>query len=128
MEYDKSELYRVRDGAIKGVIKAKFGGLMKFYAVAAKLCGLNERTLQLFIGCGGVSQTQRKNAAMVLKVLGIPADDFSKYFVGEDVTEANGNGLLEVTMALEPLLERLSMVERKIDNLTNLISASLDLS
>jgi hypothetical protein len=123
MRYDKSELCRVRDGVIKGVIKAKFGGLMKFYAVAAKLCGLNERTLQLFIGCGGVSQ--RKNAIMVLKVLGLPADDFSKYFVGEDETEGKGNGLLEVTVALEPLLERLSVVERKIDNLTNLISASL---
>jgi hypothetical protein len=96
---------------------------MKFYAVAAKLCGLNERTLQLFIGCGGVSQ--RKNATMVLKILGLSADDFSTYFVGEDEAEARGNGPLEVTALLEPLLERLAAVEKKIDILTNLISASM---
>jgi hypothetical protein len=96
---------------------------MKFYAVAAKLGGLNERTLQLLIGCGGVSQ--RKNATMVLKILGLSADDFSTYFVGEDEAETKGNGPLEMAMALEPLSDRLTVVEKKIDNLTILISASL---
>jgi hypothetical protein len=123
MRYDKSELCRVRNGAIKAAIRAKFGGLMKFYAVAAKLGGLNERTLQLFIGCGGVSQ--RKNATMVLKLLGLSADDFFTYFVGEDEAETKGNGPLEIAMALEPLLDRLTVVEKKIDNITNLNSASL---
>jgi hypothetical protein len=126
MKYNKSELCRVRNGKIKSIIKDKFGGLMKFYAVAAKLGGLNGRTLQLFIGGGGASQ--RKHATMVLKLLGLSVGDFSAYFVGEDEVKLQKNGPLDVAALLEPLLERLAAVEKKIDNLTNLISASLDLA
>jgi hypothetical protein len=130
MRYGREELCRVKDGRLRELIRKKYGGMMAFYGLAAKMCNVSEHALHLFIGSG--KRSQKKYAHTVLKMLGLGPDAFDTYFTCEKdsspslVISSPAAPTLELSHILDAILHRLNGLEDKVDALINMMSLYLD--
>jgi hypothetical protein len=115
----------VKDGRLRELIRKKYGGMMAFYGLAAKMCNVSEHALHLFIGSG--KRSQKKYAHTVLKMLGLGPDAFDTYFTCEKdsspslVISSEAASTLELSHFLDAILLRLNGLEDKIDNLGEML-------
>jgi hypothetical protein len=109
------------------VIREKYGKLMEFYALAAKMCQMSEHNVHMFLGCG--RRSQKKHANTIMAMLGIKEEDFDTYFIGEEnslgspsgVGSPDSSGLVPL---LHAIIDRLNGLEEKLDRLEEMIRIS----
>ncbi|MDR2779383.1 MAG: hypothetical protein LBB16_03850 [Puniceicoccales bacterium] len=82
MRYEREDLCRVRGSKLRKVIREKYGKLMGFYSLAAKMCQMSEHNIHMFLGCG--RRSQKKHGHTILTMLGLQDEDFDAYFIGEE--------------------------------------------
>jgi hypothetical protein len=106
---------------LRKLIKEKYGKLMDFYAMAAKMCRVSEQAIHMFLGCGRMSQ--KKHGHTILTMLGIKGEDFDSYFIGgESSLEVSPSlaGSTPVVPLLQAIIDRLNGLEEKIDKLSEM--------
>jgi hypothetical protein len=129
MRYEREDLCRVRGSKLRTVIREKYGKLMGFYAMAAKMCQMSEHNIHMFLGCG--RRSQKKYAHTILTMLGLKDEDFDDYFIGE---ESSSDALSPVSRsdgaAIAPLLhaiiDRLNGLDEKLDRLSEMVKISYE--
>jgi hypothetical protein len=125
MRYERDDMCRVRGSRLRKLIKEKYGKLMGFYAMAAKMCRVSEQAIHMFLGCGRMSQ--KKHGHTILTMLGIKDGDFDTYFIGgESSLEVSPSlaGTSPVIPLLHAIIDRLNGLEEKIDKLSHMVRIS----
>jgi hypothetical protein len=124
MRYEREDLCRVRGSKLRRVIREKYGKLMEFYALAAKMCQMSEHNIHMFLGCG--RRSQKKYAHTILTMLGLKDEDFDDYFVGEEshsdalcpVSRSDGAAMIPL---LHAIIDRLNGLDEKLDRLSHMV-------
>jgi hypothetical protein len=128
MRYEKEDLCRIKGSKLRKVIREKYGKLMEFYALAAKMCRMSEHNVHMFLGCG--RRSQKKHAHTILTMLGMGEEDFDSYFVGEESCPAlppSGIGSPDsspLAPLLHAIIDRLNGLEEKLDRFTSVVRIS----
>jgi hypothetical protein len=128
MRYEREDLCRVKGSKLRRVIREKYGKLMEFYALAAKMCRMSEHNIHMFLGCG--RRSQKKHAHTILTMLGMGEENFDSYFVGEESCPAlppSGIGIPDssgMAPLLHAIIDRLNGLEGKLDRLSEMIRIS----
>jgi hypothetical protein len=124
MRYEREDLCRIRGSKLRKVIREKYGKLMGFYALAAKMCHMSEHNIHMFLGCG--RRSQKKHGHTILTMLGLKDEDFDDYFVGEENSSdalcpagcSDGDRLAPL---LHAIIDRLNGLEEKLDRLSHMV-------
>jgi hypothetical protein len=127
MRYEREDLCRIRGSKLRKVIREKYGKLMGFYALAAKICQMSEHNIHMFLGCG--RRSQKKHAHSILTMLGLKDEDFDTYFIGEEspsdtlcpVGSPDGTGMVPL---LHAIIDRLNGLEEKLDRISDMLRIS----
>jgi hypothetical protein len=130
MRYEREDLCRIKGSKLRKVIREKYGKLMEFYALAAKMCRMSEHNIHMFLGCG--RRSQKKHAHTILTMLGMGEEDFDSYFVGEEscpalppsgVASPDSSPLVPL---LHAIIDRLNGLEEKLDRLSEMVRVSCE--
>jgi hypothetical protein len=107
---------------LRKVIREKYGKLMGFYAMAAKMCRVSEQAIHMFLGCGWM--LQKKHGHNILTMLGIRDGDFDTYFIGGESSlkvSPSPAASPPIVPLLQAIIDRLNGLEEKIDKLSHMM-------